>query len=237
MLAYVFYSHYDYSDVWVPLFGQSEKFLKGKKKYLITNSTGDFDTKDWNVILYNDKYNYQKRVYESLNMIEEEYVIFHHEDMFLLGDPNFDEIDLMLEKIMSGQADLVKLIKASYDHQEHDRILNNLYLSPSNLSFAIQPTIIKTETLSNIYRATKGDSIWSFEANSNNYINFLNLKSCYYYDGTENKRGLYHWDSNIYPYIATAVVKGKWDFESYPDELLGILQEYNIDKNIRGTNE
>jgi len=64
----------------------------------------------------------------------------------------------------------------------------------------------------------------------------LNLKSCYYFESKEDKRGLFHWDSNIYPYIATAVVKGKWDYECYPEELDKLLHDYGIDPDIRGKN-
>ena len=236
MIAYVFYSHYDYSDVWPLLFGQSEKFLKSQIKYLITNETGDFDTKDWNIILYDDALSYQERVYNSLDKVKEEKVIFHHEDMFLLKHPNFAKIEFLSSQIDEGRFDFIKLIKASYDQQRHQKIYDNVYLNPSNLSFAIQPTIINKKVLSNIYKYTKGSSIWSFEKNSNNYINYFNIKSCYYFESKENKRGLFHWDSNVYPYIATAVVKGKWDYECYPEELSELMSEYNIDPNIRGKN-
>jgi len=50
------------------------------------------------------------------------------------------------------------------------------------------------------------------------------------------KRGIYHWDSGIYPYIATAVVKGKWDYECYSKELSKLMDKYKIDPNIRGKN-
>ena len=38
---------------------------------------------------------------------------------------------------------------------------------------------------------------------------------------------------NIYPYVATAIVKGKWNIKEYPI-LENLLKSYNIDKNIRG---
>ena len=41
MEAYVFYSHYDYSDIWPLMFGQSKKYLNDKKKYFITNKIND----------------------------------------------------------------------------------------------------------------------------------------------------------------------------------------------------
>jgi len=54
----------------------------------------------------------------------------------------------------------------------------------------------------------------------------------YYYNG-EPKRGGHH-DSSIYPYIATAVVKGKWNLSEYKNELLPLLNEHNIVIENRG---
>ena len=47
--------------------------------------------------------------------------------------------------------------------------------------------------------------------------------SCFAYD-QGNKRGRNHWDSNIYPYVATAVVKGKWNLNEYSHKLNTILK-------------
>jgi hypothetical protein len=38
----------------------------------------------------------------------------------------------------------------------------------------------------------------------------------------------------VYPYIATAIIKGKWNLSEYPIELGDLLSEYKIDKSIRG---
>ena len=43
-----------------------------------------------------------------------------------------------------------------------------------------------------------------------------------------------HWDSKVYPYVATAIVKGKWNYSEYESELSSLHKEYNVDKNIRG---
>jgi hypothetical protein len=48
------------------------------------------------------------------------------------------------------------------------------------------------------------------------------------------KRGSLHFDSIVYPYIATAIIKGKWNLSEYPNELGDLLNEYKIDKSIRG---
>ena len=59
------------------------------------------------------------------------------------------------------------------------------------------------------------------------------MKGVYHYDN-ENKRGLNHFDSSVYPYVATALVKGKWNLSEYKKELGDILESKNIDINQRG---
>ena len=235
-LTYVFYSHYDYSDVWPLMFGQSDKFLKNQKKVLFSNKVGEFNTDGWEVILYDESLPYQKRFASCLEKMNDEIIMIHHEDMFLMKTPKWDEIDKVIKLVEDNTIDIIKVCKASYNNTASVRFSDNLYLNPNNLLFAIQPTIIKKSTLHTIYDKTLGASIWEFEKNSSLLVNMLGLKSCYYYDGSENKRGLYHWDSSLYPYIATAVVKGKWDVESYGEELRYLLKEYSIDENLRGTN-
>ena len=43
-----------------------------------------------------------------------------------------------------------------------------------------------------------------------------------------------HYDSNVYPYIATALVRGKWNLSEYKNELGFILKENNIIFEKRG---
>tara|TARA_R100000406_G_scaffold95175_2_gene88752 strand:+ start:19 stop:744 length:726 start_codon:yes stop_codon:yes gene_type:complete len=236
MEAYVFYSHYDYSDIWPLMFGQSEKYLSGKKKYLITNKVDNNIDDEWSVILYDDTKPYQRRVFESLEKIDEDVLIFHHEDMFLLNKPDWETMSKLISIVEKDEIDLIKLTKASYNNENHTTKEQNIFFNPADLLFSIQPTIIKKEKLIKIYKHTKGDSIWQFEANSNSLVYYLNYSSCYYHEGPEKKRGLFHWDSFVYPYIATAVVKGKWDYEAYPRELKDLHDEYNIDPSSRGKN-
>ena len=51
------------------------------------------------------------------------------------------------------------------------------------------------------------------------------------------KRGTYHYDSTIYPFIATAIVKGKWNTMEYVKELTELSAEFNINLDLRGTNQ
>ena len=52
--------------------------------------------------------------------------------------------------------------------------------------------------------------------------------------GNEKKRGIYHYDSPVFPYIATAINKGKWNMTEYYKELDLLFKEYNINPFNRG---
>ena len=60
-----------------------------------------------------------------------------------------------------------------------------------------------------------------------------NQNGLYYYN-EEPQRGSLHFDSNIFPYVATAVNKGKWNLKQYKGELTPLLEHYDIDWKIRG---
>jgi hypothetical protein len=45
---------------------------------------------------------------------------------------------------------------------------------------------------------------------------------------------LYHYDSFVYPYVATAINKGKWNLNEYTEELNPIFEEYGINPFERG---
>jgi hypothetical protein len=238
MESYIFYSHYDYSDTWPVLFGQSNLYLKEKRKILFTNKY-DKVPDGWEVILYDDSLPYQQRFSSCLEKIDSELVILHHEDMFLHSNIDEDMMSEMINIVSKNKIDLIKLSRANYRPQEplvSSFIHKNVYMSPLDLQFAIQPTIGKKDTFLKIYKNTPGNSIWEFEANASSYCFTNSIRSGMTFLEGEEKRGQFHWDSHIYPYFATAIVKGKWDFESYPSKMGAILEKYNIDPNIRGKN-
>ena len=110
-----------------------------------------------------------------------------------------------------------------------------MYENPQNLRFAIQPSVCNKEKLMSIYSKTYGNNIWEFESNSSMICEYLGIKTGMTWQECDNKRGMFHWDSSIYPYFATAIVKGKWYTSDYGDSLRNVVEEHGIDINLRGT--
>ena len=223
------YTHSDYSWVWKYWHQQTDKFLKNFDKICISNLNSSF-REDYLVIKYNDELTYKNRVLSCLKDIDDdEIVLFCHEDMFLYKKPNFEIIDEYINLIKNDNCELIKLIRA-FENLDKSNLHEKLFKNPDKQLFSIQPTIIKVKTLKHIYKTVPGDNIWEFEANtSKKYLkNIISL--CSFDLNEDKKRGKFHYDSSVYPYICTAVIKGKWNFKEYKKELFEIF--YNKKFNI-----
>ena len=223
------YTHSDYSWVWKYWHQQTDKFLQNFDKICMSNSNSSFRD-DYLVIKYNDELTYKNRVLFCLNDIDDnEIVLFCHEDMFLYKKPNFEIIDEYINLIKNDNCELIKLIKA-FENLDKSNLHKKLFKNPDKQLFSIQPTIIKIKTLKHIYKTVPGDNIWEFEANtSKKYLKDL-ISLCSFDPDLDKKRGKFHYDSSVYPYICTAVIKGKWNFKEYKKELFEIF--YNKKFNI-----
>tara|TARA_R110002020_G_scaffold299890_15_gene515589 strand:- start:4934 stop:5665 length:732 start_codon:yes stop_codon:yes gene_type:complete len=238
--ALIFYSHSDYSDAWTPMFEQTNRYFPDHKKYLFSDqNTEELEQENWHLIKYNDQKGYQNRVIHCLDQVGERIVMFHHEDMFLYAKPHYSQLDDVAAAIENGNVDIVKLICASYGPIKFENItataLPYIFENPPGLKFAIQPSLCNKNKLRTIYDKTGGDSIWKFEEYSSHICDYFNIKTGMTFFETDQKRGQYHWDSSIYPYFATAIVKGKWNFTDYEDTLRPILERNNVDYLNRGT--
>jgi len=223
------YTHSDYSWVWKYWHQQTDKFLQNFDKICMSNSNSSFRD-DYFVIKYDDKLTYKNRVLSCLNDIDDnEIVLFCHEDMFLYKKPNFEIIDEYINLVKNDNCELVKLIRA-FENLEKSNLHEKLFKNPDKQLFSIQPTIIKIKTLKHIYKTVPGENIWEFEANtSKKYLKDL-ISLCSFDPDVDKKRGKFHYDSSVYPYICTAVIKGKWNFKEYKKELFEIF--YNKKFNI-----
>jgi len=95
-------------------------------------------------------------------------------------------------------------------------------------------TYYSNSTKNSYAKINRKMNIWEFETHGQEYCR-ANRYNCLYTNHVDDKkRGMLHWDSVTYPYIATAIYKGKWVTSQYPDELKVLFSEYGIDPAVRG---
>lgn len=224
-LPIVVYTHTDMEDVWGMFFGQVKKHLDGFKFYVCLNEPSDkISCKQ---VIYDDSRPYTERLSQILSQINEETILFLHEDMVLIGDPILEDIEEFFQYVEKDLARTIKLILVgnTWTYSSFDRRL----VTNQSSKLSIQPTIIKKEVFQEILNNTGPLNIWDFEESIS-----PNDKDFMVRYGSEKKRGRYHYDSIVFPYIATAISKGKWTYDEYPKELEDLFREYNIDPQKRG---
>ena len=234
-ITLIMYSHSSYSDVWAPFFTQSEKYTPEYKKVLFSDDDCGLLPSSWSYVEYNDDDSYSKRMSSCLRHIETEMCFLHHEDMFLYDSPNRELINQYESVVRNTDVDFIRLLRSVDTPTFNYKGIRSLYPVPSHSPyfFSVQPTICKTDSLLKIYENTTVSHIREFEPKVQNTCRNLGIKGLFHYNH-ELKRGDHHYDSNVYPYVATAIVKGKWNYTSYEKELTEILNNNNINVDIRG---
>ena len=143
-------------------------------------------------------------------------------------------------KLKNENLDFIRLIRSGENKIFENQIFHKTS-HYSNTLFSMQATLWRKESLiailSDAYSTFKNDSIWESESRLNTISQKNKINGVFVYKN-EKKRGLNHWDAKSFPYIATAIVKGKWNFVDYKKELLTILISNNISlsrgSNLRG---
>jgi len=225
----VVYTNSNCSDLWEMFIKQNQKHI-GLPIFFITNQTIPNFPKE-NQYVYNNDDNYSDVWIESLTKINSDYFIYLQEDFILYDDVKLDKLNEYLEILKNSDYSFVRLIKSGEVNQQ---ITDTLFEISSNndFIFAMQTTIWKTKDYIDILQNVHEEK-WLETPKYMEYMSKNNIKGLCHYDN-ESKRGGNHYDSNIYPYIATALVKGKWVMSEYEIELKELLNTYSIDLNKRG---
>lgn len=227
------YTHTDCKDVWKIFFNQIDKYLPNIEKIILVNKDDHNIPFEYQKIFYNDNLNYTKRITQCLNELNNETILFIHEDMILFDNVNHNKISDFIELIEKNKADFIKLIKVDIGDDKTE-YYPNLIKTPQELMFSVQPTICKSNKLKNIF-SLFDCNIWDFEKQASNACLHFKYVNCFMASAEKDKkRGLFHYDSSIFPYIATAIVKGKWNYSEYKNELDILFDNYKINKHERG---
>ncbi len=240
-ICHVTFSHTDCIDIWPIYFGEMKKYFNmGLKHFICVNSESSKIPSYINPLLYSDSDTYPKRLISCLDEISADfkYVFFDHEDMFLYDHPDVIELEKYYEVLKSGELDHIRLIKGGKCVSTQNSNVATLYNFglESKWIFSIQPSLWRIDVLKEVLTYHLLDNVWDLERKSQETVRRINLKAAYSFKEGSNKRGYFHFENEIYPYVATAIGKGKWNIGEYEKELRSVFLEYNIDPLKRGVN-
>lgn len=211
------------------------------KEYVAIESSykGERIPADHFILHYDESLTYTERLKSAVEQIPDEFIFFTHEDMPLTRTPAtnaFIEGRQLLER-NPGNA-VVRFIRVG-------RVLNiNLdrptplpYFSRvsrlSRWQFSIQPSLWKKEKLLELLNNVPRSTVWDFEVSGQRTFMKLGMRA-FQPISSGPKRGKHHYESSIYPYIATAIVKGKWNTLEYPELAKLLADQSNVGFSERG---
>ena len=185
--------------------------------------------------LYNEAESYPSRWLSFLKAIKTEYIFLDHEDMFLYEQCDSNAMSRVIGSFIANDGDYLRFIKSdqsNYFLVEGSKDLYKLKNS-SKWIFSIQPSIWKRKALIDVLEKNPDVDVWQLEVKSQKVVKKLNIQS-YFTHRNGVKRGLHHFDSEIYPYVATAIGKGKWNLTEYGEKLFPLFIKFKLDPSVRG---
>lgn len=212
----IIYSNSQYHDVLDIFLEEQEKYGIKKNKHILFS---DAVLNDQKTIIYDNKDTYALRLFKCLQSLQCEIILFQHEDMFLYDFPNINKINNYVKFLRQSNYSFIRLCRTGNCILKQNKEINSLFEIDQNSSdfFAVQPSIWKTKDLIKFISFGLNMSIWDLEINSSSLAIQSNILGFLHFDN-ENRRGG-HYDSNVWPYIATAIVKGKWNLIEYYNEI------------------
>lgn len=239
-ICHLTFTHSDCKDIWPAYFGETKKFLKSNMPHYVCVDRKDPALPEYvRPLLYNPADPYPKRLHSCLEQLRDyEIVFFDHEDMFLYAEPNYEDLLAYYHLIQEKKLDHIRLIKGGFNFSKKVTGVPTLrqFSLLSKWIFSIQPSFWRRTVLMKVLEENLFCNIWDLERRSQKAVKKLRLKAAYSQTPRAKRRGWFHFDNTVYPYIATAIGKGKWNFSEYQEELGKVFSEYNIDPNVRGIN-
>ena len=231
MITQVAYSNSNCSDIWEMFLNENKKHTNIPLRLVVDKLPEHYDVN--NAFIYSNNDPYYKVWVDALEKFGGDYFIYLQEDFILYDDVNEKKIDEYVSFLKNNpKYSFVRLLKSI--NFQNKRLSPTLYeVESSNVNvFAMQPTIWRTTDYIFLLNLVKGSEWWEYDDYRKEMI-AMNIMGAYHYDD-ERKAGESHYDSNVYPYTATALVKGKWNISEYGIYLNKLIKDYNIEINKRG---
>ena len=239
-VAIITNTHSINSDLWECHFGQLQKYIP-KLSYAFSNVK--IPDEKVSTFIYNDEDKFRTQYMSGLRTIKEKYCLYLNEDYLLYEEPNISKLEEYIS-ILEKVPDLSFIRLAKGIDNFHIPLTSTLnYLDCRNPYFFSQTASLwNTSHLLAIHERGPDlhiageDMSQQFEVAATDVCRSLGIQGSYHYAG-EQKRGEHHYDSNVFPYVASALVKGKWNIKEYEGELSYLQQMYDLDFSQRGVYE
>jgi hypothetical protein len=202
--------------------------------YVFTDATNTTFPDYVTCINYNPKESFKQQMVHCLSSVEEPNLLYCNEDYLFYDSPQLDIADDLLYELDNSDFDFIKMVHT--DIEPYEEYKSKLFIIDKSCTNNFSQTLSfwKTEKFLEIHKACprseigeKGDVNGHLEVLAQDICRELNIKGLCYYNG-EAKRGQVHFDTEVFPHVASALIRGQWNAE-YQKEIQTIMTDYNKD--------
>ena len=222
-------------------FGQLEEYCPKIKTYVFTDDKKSLPS-DCEAVLYDKNDMFRTQYLECLPSVKEDFLIYLNEDYILYDQVNFEKI-IEYRNVLRRHADISCIRFTLGNNITSQKLSEDLFFLSHDKPFFYSQTasLWRKQDLKKIHElgpnthiGLQGLKYGHFEEDANKVCKDLELKGLIARNGESVRHGSQHYDSFIFPYIATAIIKGRWNLKEYSNELLPLFLKYNINPNKRG---
>ena len=230
-LAYCLYSHDSLEHMCKPFIGEQKQYFPIEcKKYFFYNKDVEIDP-DYETLTYDDQIPYAQRLYNLLEQVPNEFVLISHEDMFFYNDVDMEMFDYYFQVLQANtQFAYLKLLRGGESQEPPKLFVQGIYKTPDSepYVFCVQPTVWKRTVLLSILSHCIKTNIWELEVEASKFMKSNKIQTLFTFSPEDSKRGLFHWDNFYFPFVASALCKGRWNTSEYPEIIHNFKTTYGI---------
>lgn len=188
------------------------------------------------IINYSPDDSFQEQISQCLGQVKDDIILYANED-YIFYEPvwweKIEELESLFNESSFKEYSFIKFVHT--DIEQYEKLTDNLFIIDKNSknNFSQCLSYWRTNDLFDIVKncpkseiGEKGVKCGHLEEEAKDICRIFNIKGVCYYNG-EKKRGFHHFDSDVYPHICSALVKGEWNVQEYP-ELKEILHKESI---------
>lgn len=201
--------------------------------YLFIDSTDGTIPDYVTVVEYDPRDNFRDQMIHCLKSVKEDVLLYCNEDYLFYAPAKTDIADHLVSELLCDPS--LSFVKFCHtDVEKYTEYKSKLYLIDKECQNTFSQTLSfwKTADFLRIHEncppseiGSKGDIFGHLEVAAIDVCKRLDIKGVCYYNG-EPKRGMVHFDTEVFPHTASALLRGgQWNDE-YKTEIQDIMEMY-----------
>lgn len=236
-ISILVYTHSEYSFMWKPMSDLLKKFVKDIDIHWLFEDSADnnlvnlYVPTEWYKHTYNEKMIWTKRVLKCLTEINDDYILFLHEDWLPINNIYLDVLNKMTAFMNSQKCGFL----LSYSHISTTSIQDGIFTGFKDYYYYQERNHIFQPAIWNKNVFIEFCSVLNKSKHQNedhDCLNFMKNKNCWSVQNRETVTTLRTTNSLLFPHMH-ALSEGLWNFTKYPT-LKEFLESFGVETHTRG---